>query len=173
MKKIALILGIAILLIILAGCSSTPFRLHIIANSNSEMDQWVKLEVRDKVLELTGEDMNNCKDYLQAEVYMKEHLEEIIACANKVLAEHGFEYDAKAYIGEFEFPDKKYGDIVYPAGTYHAMRIVLGEGAGENWWCVMFPPLCLVNTEAEDAEQQGEIEYSSAVVDWFREVFGW
>ena len=100
---------------------------------------------------------------------MREHLSDLEACANQVLAENGFGYTAQAYLGRFEFPDKTYGDVTYPAGEYDALRLVLGQGEGQNWWCVMFPPLCIVN---EEILEQEEVEYTSLAWEWLQSLFG-
>jgi stage II sporulation protein R len=148
-KTISFILAILLGTIIFAGCDSQsaqsiPLRLHVIANSNSQADQAVKLEVRDNLLQNTGEAMEGMQSMQQAEAYMQAHMNEITESANQVLKKNGFEYKAIVNIGESYFPDKQYGDTVYPAGNYQAVKIVLGEGKGDNWWCVLFPPLCIV-----------------------------
>lgn len=166
MKKLIAIL--LLLLVCAAGCAPRePFRLHVIANSNSAEDQRVKLLVRDEMLRISEQAMLACRTKEEAEAYMRTHTGELIAGANRVLAEQGMTYTAQAFVGRYPFPDKTYAGVTYPAGEYDALRVVLGEGAGENWWCVMFPPLCLVNAEAE-AE---DVEYHSFLIDWLREVF--
>lgn len=146
-----------------------PFRLHVIANSDAAGDQSVKLLVRDAILRFTAEEASSCRDKQQAERYMNAHLAELEACANEVLAENGFPYTAKAVLGRFDFPDKTYGEVTYPAGQYDALRLVLGEGEGQNWWCVMFPPLCIVNEEILAEE---EVEYTSLTWEWLQSLFG-
>ena len=156
------------LMLMSAGCAADePFRLHIIANSDSARDQEVKLKVRDEVLNKTGEGLAACESEKEAEKYVAAHIEEIVGCANDVLKENGMDYTAKAEVGVFEFPDRVYGDVTYPAGDYYALRLILGEGEGQNWWCVMFPPLCIVNVE----EETENVEYRSALLDWINELF--
>lgn len=171
MKKIIcmiLTMMLCTLMILCAGCAADePFRLHIIANSDDAHDQEVKLKVRDEVLRLTGEGLSACKSEKEAEKYVAAHIEEIVGCANDVLKENGMDYTAKAEVGVFEFPDRVYGDVTYPAGDYYALRLILGEGEGQNWWCVMFPPLCIVNVE----EETENVEYRSALLDWINELF--
>lgn len=170
-KSISVLLIIFIItLSLLSACSryEEPFRLHIIANSDSEYDQEIKLKVRDAILRLTEEDMSEFKNVKEAEKYAAENLSRLIECANNVLEENGAEYTARGEIGVFEFPDRTYGDVTYPAGDYYALRIVLGNGSGKNWWCVMFPPLCVINTEAE---QSDNILYKSAILEWIKESF--
>ncbi len=113
--------------------SENVTRLHIIANSDSEADQTVKIKVRDAILNSADE----CSD---AEDFRK--------TAERTLRENGFTYAAKAYSGNFYFPEKTYKDMTFPSGEYSSLRVVLGEGKGKNWWCVLNPPLCFT----EDAD---------------------
>ena len=170
MKKVALTILIFLLCLGLCGCAPPPFRLHILANSDSAEDQAVKLKVRDAILELTEEGVLQCHNKEDAKAYMQAHLEEIVARADEVLQEENFPYRATAEIGRFDFPDKTYGDVTYPAGEYDALRIKLGAAEGQNWWCVMFPPLCLVNME--DTADSQEVEYDSVILEWLRGLFG-
>ena len=172
MKKILSFMIAAMSIFMLFGCSQQqkePFRLHILANRDDDFDQQVKLKVRDRILEYAGEEMAECKSEKEAEKYVTEHIDEIVACANDTLMQNGADYKARAEIGVFEFPDREYGGTIYPAGDYYALRLVLGNGDGKNWWCVMFPPLCIVNTQ----EETENVEYRSAFLDWLNEyIFG-
>ena len=112
-------------------------RLHIIADSDSGADQSVKLKVRDAVLE----EMREMPDISVEKV--TENLDKIEETANRVLRENGFDYAARAMYGKFPFPEKTYKSMTLPAGDYYGVRIVLGSGKGHNWWCVMYPPLCM------------------------------
>lgn len=138
------------------------FRLHVIANSDSERDQAVKLQVRDAIIQALGE-MDGAEDREQAEAYAAGHLDELTDTANRVLAENGAGYKAEAEIGTFEFPDKEYGGVTFPAGEYRALRITLGQAEGQNWWCVLFPPLCLLEPSQSDPDWQPSdgVEYES------------
>ncbi len=155
-RIISFILAVLLGAGILAGCASQPvaqtepLRLHVIANSNTEADQAVKLKVRDDLLEKTGQAMEQMQTMQQAETYMTSHINEITQNANEVLIKNGFDYTAAVSIGKSYFPDKQYGDAVYPAGNYQAVKIILGEGKGDNWWCVLFPPLCIVAMNRTD-----------------------
>ena len=122
------------------------FRLHVIANSNSEEDQALKYLVRDNLLNYlnsysekfcTKEDVVN---------FVREHKNEFKQIAEKTVSDNGFNYSVNVDIGNFEFPTKTYGDISFPAGCYDALRVEIGSSTGKNWWCVMFPPLCFVDT---------------------------
>lgn len=168
-KKLMLIALIMAILLLLSACSPAPLRLHIMANSNTEDDQAIKLTVRNAVLDITREGMAQCENAQQARAYLTDNLEIIEKTANKALSDGGFEYKAQAQIGVYHFPEKCYQEKVYPEGDYQALRITLGEGMGENWWCVMFPPLCV--TEIEMLDEQ-EVAYTSFLAELFKSLFG-
>ena len=119
-------------------------RLHVIANSDTVGDQALKLKVRDAVIEYMGKqeelkDIDDTREYLEGN---KERLERI---AEGVIAAEGYDYPAGVNMGVRYIPEKTYGDITFPAGNYEALNITIGSGAGQNWWCVLFPPLCLLD----------------------------
>jgi stage II sporulation protein R len=196
MKKLIAVFALVVLL--LCGCSvngegDTPLdtspdaeyddvlRLHIIANSDSDEDQQVKLEVRDSLLAHMEE--NGVQDKAEALRFAKDNIDGFEAIAQSVLAQHGFDYGARGEVGVFDFPARDYGGASYPAGKYDALKIVLGEGSGQNWWCVMFPPLCFVDVGyAEKMDEQTmkdivedttvQVEYDSLFAQWWRAIFG-
>ncbi len=129
------------------------FRLHVIANSDTEEDQAAKLAVRDAVLEYERTRMADVKDAAEARERLMEDGAGLLATVEQTLAQCGMPYGATLEVGVFTFPERVYGDAVYPAGDYAALRISLGAGAGRNWWCVMFPPLCILELPG------GEIDY--------------
>lgn len=118
-------------------------RLHVIANSDSEIDQRVKLSVRDAILNEMNQTSSG-KDITLLSV--EENEENLISAAEGVLKENGCTYGCTLETGRFSFPVKSYENITLPAGKYDAVRVVLGDGKGENWWCVMFPPLCFTES---------------------------
>jgi stage II sporulation protein R len=120
-------------------------RFHVIANSDSENDQNVKLEVRDAILAKVGPQLEKAQSTEAAEKYLKDNLDMIIKIANDILSKESKDYTATASVGLYEFPVKSYNSITLPAGEYTALRVVLGNGDGKNWWCVMFPPLCFID----------------------------
>ena len=128
-------------------------RLHVLADTDSEADQAVKLKVRDAILEETEELLFSCDSAGEAVSKVSEKTAEIKAVAERVLKENGFDYGAEVFIEQEYFGTRQYEDVSLPAGRYTALRVVLGKGEGHNWWCVMFPPLCLpaVTAEAEDS----------------------
>lgn len=125
--------------------SQSVFRLHVIANSDSKEDQDLKYKVRDKVLEYMNEISKNCSSKEEVILLAEEHKEEFKKVAENAIKQNGYDYEVNIKIGNFDFPTKTYGDISLPAGEYDALRIEIGEAKGQNWWCVMFPPLCFVD----------------------------
>ena len=125
--------------------ASKIIRFHVIANSNSEYDQNLKLKVRDEVLKYMIPKLKDCKNIDDSRKVIKENNESILNVANKVIKEQGYDYEVKGSLSQVNFPIKSYGNITLPQGTYEAYRIIIGNGKGQNWWCVMFPPLCFVD----------------------------
>lgn len=121
------------------------FRLHVIANSDSEEDQNLKYIVRDKVLEYINSISNDLTSKEDVISLANKNIGEIQKIAEKTIQENGYDYSVKLNIGNFAFPTKTYGDISFPAGFYDALKIEIGDAKGQNWWCVMFPPLCFVD----------------------------
>lgn len=121
-------------------------RLHVVAASDSEEDQAIKLQVRDAVVESLRSGMQNLTDAAQAKAYLQENLPKIEAVANRVLKEAGCSDLATVSLAVEEFTTRVYDTFTLPAGIYDALRITIGEGQGKNWWCVVFPTLCLPAT---------------------------
>ena len=147
------------------------FRLHIIANSNSAEDQAVKLKVRDAVLEYEAENLDAVSAAKTREELMT-HGAELLEIIEGVLRSNGFDYGAQMLVGTFPFPDREYNGVLYPAGDYDAFRVILGDGAGENWWCVMFPPLCILKSDNGKIDIDETIEFESVFVKLFKLLFG-
>ena len=147
------------------------FRLHIIANSNSAEDQAVKLKVRDAVLEYEAENLDAVSAAKTREELMA-HGAELLEIIEGVLRSNGFDYGAQMLVGTFPFPDREYNGVLYPAGDYDAFRVILGDGAGENWWCVMFPPLCILKSDNGKIDTDETIEFESVFVKLFKLLFG-
>lgn len=126
--------------------ASDVLRLHVIANSDDPSDQAVKLEVKDHIVAMMRRDFRDLDNAGQARATAIKERDQIKAEAESVLAANGYDYPVQVFIGEFQFPTKSYGNLVLPQGEYQAVRVVLGEGQGKNWWCVLFPPLCMVSS---------------------------
>ena len=117
-------------------------RLHVIANSDSEADQALKLRVRDRVLVLAEDILRQSRDMEEARQRLAEALPQLQQTAAEEIAAQGSRYTVSAGLEETEFPTREYDGFALPSGEYLALRVVIGEGAGKNWWCVVFPPLC-------------------------------
>lgn len=131
-------------------------RLHILANSDSEKDQNIKLKVRDELLEKNTLILSDGVNQDNAVEYFELSKDELLETASDVLRENGFDYDVKVYLEKEYFETREYGELIFPAGEYTALKVVLGEGKGRNWWCVMFPPLCV--PAADDIEVKNNTE---------------
>ena len=128
-----------------SNIQDSVFRLHVIANSDSIEDQNLKYLVRDKVLEYINSISENQHSKENVLKLANENINEIQKIAENTIHENGYNYEVKLNIGNFAFPTKTYGDISFPAGYYDALKIEIGNAKGQNWWCVMFPPLCFVD----------------------------
>ena len=170
--------------------SSSVFRLHVIANSDSVEDQSLKYKVRDKILEYTNTlidvNSNSKEDIINI---ANQNIDILKSIAQNTVYENGFNYNVNISIGNFYFPTKYYGDISLPAGYYDALRVEIGNAKGQNWWCVMFPPLCFVNVSSgivpEDSkelikqelndeeysivtkEDNSNIQFKIGLIEWF------
>ena len=154
-------------------------RLHIIPNSDSAADQMLKYAIRDRIL-IDAADIFAGQDSTGAKELAAQRLGELERIADEVIAEHGYTYKSSAVIVNMYFATREYdGGLAAPAGRYDAVRIIIGEGGGQNWWCIMFPPMCLPAAAGEPAEriedkleEIGELRYTPkfAVVEWVESV---
>ena len=124
-------------------------RFHVIANSDRKADQDLKLAVRDAVGIKMSELLKDVADRSESEDVIRENMENMKQTAKKVIAENGYDYEVDVYLKDTDFPVKSYGMYTFPAGTYEALEIVIGEGKGHNWWCVMYPNMCFSDTMYE------------------------
>jgi len=155
LKRILLLIFLLLIYIIISAFSyanalcleiaDSVFRLHVIANSDSEEDQNLKYKVRDEILKYINSISSETNSKNEIINLANNNIDYIQELAQKTVYEQGFNYDVNAKIGNFAFPTKTYGDITFPPGYYDALRIEIGEASGQNWWCVMFPPLCFVD----------------------------
>ncbi|MGL5378676.1 stage II sporulation protein R [Clostridium sp.] len=132
-------------------------RFHVIANSDSEEDQALKLKVRDEIIKYTSEKISKSSSLEDAREIILENQEEINEIAKNVVKENGYDYPVESTLSRENFPDKMYGDLIFPQGEYEAFRVLIGSASGQNWWCVMFPPLCFVD-ETKDAVDSNKTE---------------
>lgn len=124
-------------------------RLHVLANSDSEEDQQLKLKVRDALLRTGKNIFDGSLTRENAEERIKEEKEILIETVEKVIEENGFDYDVEITVTEEFFTTRTYENVTLPAGKYMALRVLIGESAGKNWWCVMFPPLCIPTAQPD------------------------
>lgn len=128
--------------------SNSVFRLHVLANSDSKEDQDLKYKVRDSLLNYMNSICSNCSNKEEAINLVEENQKIFKQIALDTIHNEGYNYDVNINIGNFEFPTKTYGDISLPTGFYDALRVEIGNAKGQNWWCVMFPPLCFVDVSS-------------------------
>lgn len=120
-------------------------RFHVLANSNSKGDQVLKLKVRSLLLDSIEEELGKNASLKETKDYVISHKEQLEEKAESYMKQLGYDYPAHMEITNCYFPAKTYGDMVFPCGTYDAVRVKIGEGKGHNWWCVLYPPLCFVD----------------------------
>ena len=145
--------------------ANNVFRLHVIANSDSEEDQKLKYIVRDSILSYVNGILENINNKEDVALTINNHIDEIKNIAQQAVYNEGFTYDVEIEVGNFKFPTKTYGNISFPPGLYDALRVKIGNASGKNWWCVMFPPLCFVDVSSgivpEDSKELMESNLSS------------
>lgn len=139
-----------------AAIYDNVLRLHVLANSDSSEDQALKLEVRDRILEETATLFKDCKTKDEAREAVESNLDKIREIAEQTVREAGYEYGVSVSLGEEEYPTKNYEECCFPAGEYLSLRVMIGEAEGENWWCVLFPPLC-IDAAGESREVFAEV----------------
>ncbi len=146
--------------------SGKLIRFHVIANSDSEKDQNLKLKVRDKVLEYVQPLLKDSKNIEESREILNRENEKVLEIAREVIKENGYDYSVESTLDKENFPVKTYGNITLPQGEYEAYRIIIGTGEGQNWWCVMFPPICFVDiTKGEVAYEETEEEMKKVLDD--------
>lgn len=145
--------------------SDSVFRLHVIANSDSNEDQALKYKVRDNLLKYMNNICRDCTSKQEAINLVTEHQEEFKQVALDTIKKEGYSYNVKINIGNFEFPTKQYGDISLPAGYYDALRVEIGEAKGRNWWCVMFPSLCFIDVSSGIVPEESKEELQNILSD--------
>lgn len=195
LKKFILVLMLC-LISLFSGCSLNKskveydydiindivIRFHVIANSDSDEDQKLKLKVRDVVINYLYPYMKDVKNLDESRKIIKEKNDEVIKLVNKVIKQNGYNYSVESRLSRENFPEKEYGNIIFPQGNYEAYRIIIGNGEGHNWWCVMFPPLCFAdetkenvkseqNTEKLNEYIEEEVKVKFKVVEWIKGLF--
>ena len=138
--------------------SKETFRLHILANSDSENDQALKIKVRDRVLEYTEDLFNDAKSKIDAEKVIAENIQDINNVAYAEILNNGYNYPVKTEITNMYFTTRYYNNYTLPSGMYDALRITIGNGKGHNWWCVMYPTICVSPVEERDEKAKEAFE---------------
>ncbi|MDK2822262.1 MAG: stage sporulation protein [Clostridia bacterium] len=162
-------------------------RLHVLANSDSRDDQALKYKVKDAIVKEIAYKFAKSESIEESRKILINSLPQVEKIAEKTLISLGSNYDAEAQYGRFYFPTKYYGSFSLPAGEYEAVRVVIGEGKGANWWCVLFPPLCFVEIEKDAGNiskvkngyhlntpekfEKNKIRVSFKIVQWFKKSF--
>ena len=158
-----LFVALAVILIVFLGSGPVAsqesiaqkiIRFHVLANSDSEKDQSLKLKVKDNVLSYTTNILGNSKSIDESRKLLQENDSKIKKIAESTIKNLGYSYAVKTELSEENFPVKSYGNITLPQGEYEAYRIIIGDGSGKNWWCVMFPPLCFVDATKGEVEKK-------------------
>lgn len=172
MKKIISFLIAAVAIVIFCGCSvhttvaegEALIRIHIRANSNDSADQTVKLKVRDEITKYLNREIGDARSFSEAYAGIEARLGEIERIGASVLGREGYDYGCRARLNEEFFPTRAYENVVVNSGYYDALIVELGSGKGDNWWCVIYPPLCFVSPSGSG----GEIRYRSIIAELWR-----
>ncbi len=153
------------------GIAGEVFRLHVIANSDTEEDQKLKLKIKTRIVEYLEEILGKDADLEKTKDAVLTHLGEIEREAEKLVHEQGFDYPVKAVVEKTYFPKKSYGDCTFPAGEYEALNVKIGEARGHNWWCVLYPSLCFIeDTYGVVTEEKKEDLKSVLTTEEFLEI---
>ena len=172
---------------VMADISSNVVRLHVIANSDTAEDQDLKLKVRDGIINYLEPVLYDVTDIEETKKILAENIEEIEEEAREIVKKYGYTHSVTASLGNFDFPSKKYENAQFPKGKYDALRIVIGKGEGQNWWCVLYPQLCFskstdgtLSTESETKlksvlnedeydmiTSKDDINFKFKIVEWF------
>ena len=147
-----------------AQAENDYLRIHVRANSNSTVDQDIKYKVKDEVVKFITPYAAQCVDKQTAQKVIGGILKDIEKVCDRVLKENGFTYTSRASVREEEFPTRVYGDLTLEHGVYDALIIELGEGVGDNWWCVIYPPLCFTSPTTD-------VKYRSLIYDIINSFF--
>ena len=140
-------------------------RLHVVANSDSKKDQALKMEVKEAVVTYLRGVMQDAESVDEARIQIQKRLPEIEAVAKEKMQQKGYSYDADATLSSCYFPVKTYGDMIFPAGEYEALKVNLGKSAGKNWWCVMYPPLCVPCAGVDMTDEEIMEKYGGELTD--------
>ena len=168
MKKICVLAGVLISLLVTGivvnakqsqmqeDLAKEVFRFHVLANSDSDEDQALKMQVKEAVIAYMQEEIPESDSVETTKEWARSHLDAIVNLAKAVIREEGYDYPVMAEVTTCDFPDKTYGDITFPSGRYEALRIEIGEANGQNWWCVLYPNLCFIDAVHAVVPEEGK-----------------
>lgn len=151
---------------------SSILRFHVRANSDSQEDQALKMAVKEDVVTMLKPLLENCQSVEESKDIIVSNMQSIYTTAVNTVMEQGYDYTIKVYVTEEEFPAKTYGDLTFPEGSYQALRIDIGNARGQNWWCVMYPPLCFVDESTTIVSEDGkELLKENLTDEEYRQLF--
>ena len=133
-------------------------RFHVLANSDSEEDQALKLQVKDEVLAYMHKTLGENENVMQVKIWAENNEARIISLCERVIMEAGYDYNVRVELAESYFPVKTYGDVTFPEGNYQALRILIGDAEGQNWWCCLYPNLCFIDATHGVVSEEGKEE---------------
>lgn len=147
------------------GIADEVIRLHVLANSDEDYDQQLKIKVKDGIVKMLENELHNSMSKDETRIILLQNLDKIEDRAKEIIEENGYNYNVSAKITFDDFPTKQYGDVVLPAGEYEALKVEIGEAKGKNWWCVMFPPLCFVDASVKEVPKEDKDILKSVLTD--------
>ena len=168
MKKISVLTGILISLLVTGivvkakqsqmqeELAKEVFHFHVLANSDSDDDQALKMQVKEAIISYMKEELPDSDSVEKTKKWAIKHIDAIVNLAEEVIREKGYNYPVSAEVTTCDFPDKTYGDIMFPAGKYDALRIEIGKAKGQNWWCVLYPNLCFIDSVHAVVPEKGK-----------------
>lgn len=168
-KTVLAVVVVALVFTAICGSGNTPteyLRIHIRAQSNLTEDQNVKYAVKDKIVEYLTPMVSDCKSLAEVKGIVSNNLDGIVSVANGVLTTYGMEYTSSARISTEYFPTRDYDGVIFPEGEYQSLIVDLGSGKGDNWWCVLYPPLCF------GGQGTGKVKYKSLIAEWIERIRG-
>jgi len=136
--------------------ASEVLRFHVLANSDSDDDQALKLKVKSGIIEYMQEQLPESNSVRETKEWAQANQQEITETAENIIQEEGYDYPVSVAVTNCYFPDKKYGDVIFPAGQYEALRVEIGEAKGRNWWCVLYPNLCFIDATTAVVSEEGK-----------------
>ena len=175
MKKVCVLVGIAIAFVVTGimmnvkkdkmqkELAEEVFRFHVLANSDSKEDQALKMKVKETVIAYMKASIPESESVTMTKHWASTHTEEIEEISEQVIQEEGYDYTVKARVTTCDFPDKTYGDITFPAGEYEALRVEIGQAKGQNWWCVLYPNLCFIDSVHAVVPEKGKKELKNVL----------